>query len=195
MNASTTARAMAGAITVAALTLLAAACTNSSSSASSSAAPHTAGSTSSPSTVAYSACMRSHGVPNFPDPDSAGQLPKGDAQYFGVGNAQLQAARTACQALYPSDGSLLQQTQQCMSTGNCPQALVQQLLTAERNYAQCMRSLGVSDWPDPSVDSEGRPVFPLSTVSGRDRDYWRTPQMASKDDECQRRAPSPVPVG
>lgn len=195
MNASTAARTIAGIVATAALALLPAACSSSAPSAGSTGAPRAAASTSSPSAVAYSACMRSHGVPNFPDPDSTGQLPKGDAQSFGVGATQLQAAQTACQALYPNDGSLLQQTQQCMSTGNCPQALVQQLLTAERNYAQCMRSLGVPDWPDPSVDSEGRPVFALSTVPGRDRAYWRSPQIASKDDECQRRAPSPVPVG
>jgi hypothetical protein len=137
--------------------------------------------------------MRSHGLPHFPDPDSNGQLPKGDAQQLGVGTAQLQAAQTACQNLYPDNG-FQQQTQQCMLTGNCPQALVQQILTVERNHAQCMRSLGVSDWPDPAIDSEGRPVFPLSSVPGRDRNYWRSPQIAAKDDECQRRAPSPVPV-
>ena len=28
--------------------------------------------------IAYSACMRAHGVPNFPDPDSSGSLPKAD---------------------------------------------------------------------------------------------------------------------
>ena len=33
-----------------------------------------------PSAVAYSACIRSHGVPNFPDPDSSGQVPKADPQ-------------------------------------------------------------------------------------------------------------------
>src|SRR5215469_6692611 len=46
-----------------------------------------------PSSVAYSACMRSHGVPSFPDPGSEGGIPKGDAQHFGVGTSQLQAAQ------------------------------------------------------------------------------------------------------
>ena len=35
-----------------------------------------AGQRTPPSAVAYSRCMRSHGVPDFPDPDSNGQLPK-----------------------------------------------------------------------------------------------------------------------
>jgi hypothetical protein len=58
-------------------------------------------------TVAYSACMRSHGVPNFPDPDSNGQILKGDAQRFGVSTSQLQAAQQACQPLYPNNGGSL----------------------------------------------------------------------------------------
>jgi hypothetical protein len=34
--------------------------------------------------VAYSHCMRSHGVPRYPDPYSDGQLPKVGAQQLGV---------------------------------------------------------------------------------------------------------------
>jgi hypothetical protein len=170
---------------------------DSGSSAGSRGTPGAGSSTGSPSAVAYSACMRSHGVPNFPDPDpdSGGQVPKGDAQSFGVGTAQFQAAQTSCQPVYPNDGSFEQQTQQCMLTGDCPQTLVQQILTAERRFAGCMRSHGVADWPDPAMDSMGRPVFPLSNVAGRDRGYWRSPPITSKTDECQREAPSPVPVG
>ena len=41
-------------------------------------------STSSPSAVAYSACMRFYGVPSFPDPDGSGQLPKADVWRLGV---------------------------------------------------------------------------------------------------------------
>ena len=52
------------------LAVLAAAC--------SSASPSSTGSGG--SAVGYSHCMRSHGVPNYPDPNSSGQLPKGDPQ-------------------------------------------------------------------------------------------------------------------
>ena len=198
-----TARTAAAIIATAALALPATACSGGSSSGSpvvTNVASSTRSGSSSPSSsasndpVAYSRCMRSHGVANFPDPDSNGQLSKGDARLFGVSTSQLQAAQTACQPLYPNNGSFQQQTQQCMLTGECPQALVQQVLIAERKFAQCMRADGVPDWPDPTTDSEGRPVFPLSNVPGHDRSYWRSPQLMSKDDECQRQAPSPVPI-
>jgi hypothetical protein len=57
------ARTAVTAIAAAALALVAAACSSGGS-------PHAGRSTGSASTVAYSACVRSHGVPNFPDPGS-----------------------------------------------------------------------------------------------------------------------------
>src|SRR6185369_13779350 len=100
--------------------------------------PNSAGSASSPSSVAYSACMRAHGVPNFPDPDSSGQLPKGDAQRFGVSSSQLQAARQACRQLLPDYGGAIDtdSIQQCMMADDCPPALVRQVLDEERNFAR-----------------------------------------------------------
>jgi hypothetical protein len=180
------------AIIAAVLALLAAACSSGSpSSAGSGGSPNAAGSSSSPSAVAYSACMRSHRVPNFPDPGSGGAVPKGDAQHFGVSTAQLQAAEQACQPLLPAGGSLDQQTEECMSTDNCPPALVQQILTVERKFAQCMRSHGVPKYPDPTVDSQGRPIFVFSVSKGGFDPH--EPQIMTKEDECQRLAPAPMP--
>ena len=51
--------------------------------------------------------MRSHRVPNFPDPDSSGQVPKADAQALGVSSSRLQAAQRACQHLYPTNGGAI----------------------------------------------------------------------------------------
>ena len=121
------------------------------------------GSASSPSAVAYSACMRSRGVPNYPDPDSSGQLPKGDAQQFGVSASQYQAAQPACRRLLPTGGSLPQQEHQCMQDGDCSQALVQQMLTADRKLAECMRSHGLPNFPDPTTDSHG-PIFNITAA-------------------------------
>lgn len=157
--------------------------------------PNSVESTTSPSAVGYSACIRAHGVPNFPDPGSDGQVPKGDARAFGVSTDRLQAAQAACQDRYPDDASFEQQTEQCMSTTVCPQALVQRILAAERRFSVCMRSHGEPDWPDPSLDAHGRPVFVMSNVGPHNRDYWRTPPMAAKIDACQREAPSPLPFG
>ena len=65
-------RTMGAVIATAALAVLAAACNGSPSSTSSGGTPNARGSTNSPSLVAYSRCMRSHGVPNFPDPTNGG---------------------------------------------------------------------------------------------------------------------------
>ena len=99
---------------------------------SSTGSPQAGGSVASPSAVAYSDCMRSHGVPNYPDPASGGHLPKGSAQQLGVSNSQLQAAEQACQHLFPTAGSIQQLAQECFNTGACPQAVVQQALNVMR---------------------------------------------------------------
>jgi hypothetical protein len=124
-----------------------------SSGGSASSSPSVGGS-SAASVVAYSACMRHHGVPNYPDPGSDGQVPKGDAQDFGVSASQLQAALRACQDLYPASSLA-----QCQGTGVCSPAARQALLSRMRDFATCMRSHGISNWPDPTVDSQGRPGF------------------------------------
>ncbi len=144
-------RTVAAFIAIVSVVLLAAACSGSGSAAGSGGS-NAGESTTSPSAVAYSACMRSHGVPNYPDPDSNGQLPKETAQQLGVSPAQFNAAQRACQHLLPntgstgSTGSFDQQEQQCYTAGNCPPALVQQMLTVGRKFARCMRSHGVSNY-------------------------------------------------
>jgi hypothetical protein len=52
--------------------------------------------------------------------------------------------------------------EQCMKTDDCPHALVRQVSNQERSFARCMRSRGVPSWPDPTIDSRGRPVFAVS---------------------------------
>ena len=138
-----------------------------------------------PSAVAYSACMRSHGVPNYPDPDSNGHLTKGGAQQFGVSSSQFQAAQHACQELFPNTGgSFMQQFQQCVQGGVCPQALVQQALTLMRNLAQCLRSHGVPSWPDPIIGAGGAPFFNASGA-GLSHQYTHSVGFTSKVSECQ----------
>jgi hypothetical protein len=146
------------ALAAAATALFATACSASSSSQGGSGSPSAGGSTTSASAVAYSACMRAHGVPNFPDPNSDGQLHKVTAEQLGVGSSQLQAAQSACQALLPdTGGSLATSLRQCEEQGNCPQAVVQQVMTQLRKFSACMRADGVPKWPDPVLDSQGRP--------------------------------------
>ena len=54
--------------------------------------------------VAFSRCVRSHGVPAYPDPSDGGLLPKETPQQLGVSPSQLQAAQKACIHLVPGGG-------------------------------------------------------------------------------------------
>jgi hypothetical protein len=173
-------------IAMTALVLLAAACGGGPSSTGSGGSSNAIGSADSPSAIAYSACMRSQGVPNYPDPGSSGQLPKGDAQQYGVSTSQYQAAQQACQHLLPTGGSLHQEEYQCMQNSDCPSALVQQMLAADRVLARCMRSHGVPNFPDPTTDSNG-PVFNITNAGISDA-ASHTSQFEAKLDECARLA-------
>jgi hypothetical protein len=85
---------------------------------------------------AFSACMRSHGVPTFPDPGSSGtiQVPSSIDDRVPT----VRAAYRACRSLAPSEGSI---------TGE-GDVLTQDRLLA---FAKCMRSHGVLAFPDPQV--------------------------------------------
>jgi hypothetical protein len=157
-------------------------------SAGSEGSPAAEGSAASPSAVGYSRCMRSHGVPNYPDPPSGGQAPKADPRQLGVSTSQLQAAQRSCRHLYPRDGGALGASlRQCEETGNCPQAMVQQVLSAMLRFTGCMRAHGVPNWPDPTVDSEGRPGFNLVRVHGTD---WNSPQIQNTIYGCEHVMPA-----
>jgi hypothetical protein len=175
------ARTAAAVIAAAALALLMAACSSGSPSSTGSAGSPK-DSASSPSAVSYSVCIRSHGVPNYPDPDSSGTLPKPDAQAFGVSSSQLQTAQRACQHLLPATGGSLTASslQQCYLSDVCPQALVQQAVSEGLKFSRCMRSHGVPRWPDPTVDSEGRPAFDIRVPRPAPR------QVSTAINECER---------
>ncbi|HEY2298735.1 MAG TPA: hypothetical protein VGH43_13460 [Jatrophihabitans sp.] len=112
--------------------------------------------------LAFSQCMRSHGVSQFPDPDSDGTLAKVSPQQLGVSSSQFQAAQQACGYLLRSTTTQLQQT-----------------LSGMRNFARCMRSQGLQDWPDPTTDSAGQPVFDLHGRINPD-----SPQADAVSGEC-----------
>jgi hypothetical protein len=72
-----------------------------SSSPSSGGSPSSRSPTSQP--LAFSHCMRSHGVPNFPDPNSSGVWPKSQVD-LAAGNPRFRAATHACGHLLPYGG-------------------------------------------------------------------------------------------
>jgi hypothetical protein len=174
-----------------ALVLLATvACTGGSgpSSASPGGSPAAGGSAGVPSAVGYSHCMRSHGVRSYPDPPSGGQVPKAGPQQLGVSGAQLQAAQRSCRHQYPGNGGALGASlRQCEETGNCPQAMVHRVMNSMLSFSRCMRAHGVLNWPDPTVDSEGRPGFNLVPIHGTN---WNSPQIQNKIYECEHVMPA-----
>jgi hypothetical protein len=91
--------------------------------------------------LAYARCMRAHGVPDFPDPDSNGQ--------FNVdphsASSQETAADQVCHHLL--DGG--------RGGGQVSAAQRQHMLGQLVRYAQCMRAHGVPNFPDPDTTGGG----------------------------------------
>lgn len=127
------------------------------------------GSTALAQAVAYSHCMRSHGVSNFPDPV---QTPSGGYGYRTVGidpnSAAFQGALQACKDL-PSPWS---------STG-------QQLTPAQQqawlNWARCIRTHGLPDFPDPTFSGSEVHAAGVGTNS---------PQLQQAMSACKPHMPS-----
>lgn len=138
-------------LAMAAVALLLAACSGSPSSNGSGGSSNAGGSTHAKE-LAFSRCMRLHGVRTYPDPTSTG-LPKTSAQQLGVSSSKFQAAQRACQHLLPDSNS-----------GGMTQAQKQQALRSYRNFTRCMRSHGVGNWPEPTSDSAGRAIFQIQGI-------------------------------
>jgi len=117
------------AVALAALAALAPACSKASSGPGvAQAGSATASSTGKTGELAFSACMRSHGLANFPDP--GGELPPG----MDPNSLQYQAAQRACQLLLPAGQG-----------GSTSTADAQRFL----EHAACKRSHGEPNFPDP----------------------------------------------
>jgi hypothetical protein len=129
---------------------------------------------------AYSACMRSHGVPNFPDPDSNGRIKitsgrDSGGQLIGmdVNSPQFKGAARACQKLLPNGGrpTAAQRAKE-------QQAMLQ--------YAQCMRSHGVPKFPDPKPGG----ALVIGKKAGVDPN---SPEFKAAQQTCQQLVPgSPI---
>jgi hypothetical protein len=134
---------LASVVAVAAFSLLAAGCGGGGSSGVASvASATTAATTTQNGAVAFSRCMRSNGVPTFPDlPKNGGHAIKETVQRLAASNPRFPAAERACNHLLPNGGSGPQETGQQTRTQ----------LADELSFARCMRSHGVSRFPDPTA--------------------------------------------
>jgi hypothetical protein len=112
--------------------------------------------------LAFSHCMRSHGVANFPDPDGQGDFPQ---FHLGVPKPTASAANDACKHLLSSGGP------------GSPQER-QQKFTFALKVAQCLRMHGYPDFPDPTAS--GQAVPPAIDT--------RSPQFQAAETSCEKQA-------
>lgn len=122
--------------------------------------------------LAYAQCMRAHGVPSYPDPNSKGQFYIANGSKdptANVSTAVLNAAATACRKLLPA--SMVKPPSGQGSTTN---------QAAQLRWAACMRSHGEPNFPDPA--SNGSFTLP----SGMDAE---SPQFQAALKACPRPAP------
>jgi hypothetical protein len=82
----------------------------------------------------FSQCMRSHGITNFPDPSSNGGVSISQGSGVNVNSPGFQKAQNACAKFAGNTGTPAEQAQD-----------ENDLL----RYANCMRSHGISNFPDP----------------------------------------------
>ena len=117
--------------------------------------------------VAYARCMRSHGISDFPDPTTspggrvAIQLNGGPGSDLNKSNPTFKAANQVCRSLEPGGSGIPQQSAQ--------------KIAAEVKWAGCMRSHGLSSFPDPN----GQGAF------DRNKFDESTPAFQSASKACQ----------
>ena len=128
----------------------------------------------------FSSCMRSHGVPNFPDPSSGGGISIGPGSGIDPNSPKFRAAQQACQKVLPNGGQ------------PSPQQLakMQQHLLA---FSACMRSHGVPDFPDPTFTGGGAQLK-LRSSPGSDLNP-QSPRFQAAQTACQGNLPGNVKVG
>jgi hypothetical protein len=119
-----------------------------------------------PDAVRFARCMRSHGVPYFPDPTS----PRQYKIQIGAGQRSpaFQSAMTACQRLLPSGGPPRQTPAQRQTQ-----------LVAALAFARCLHSHGFPNLPDPN--SGGQITHQMLANAGIDP---RQPAVLHAADAC-----------
>jgi hypothetical protein len=157
----------------ASIALLASACSNSSTGSTGSDSA-TGQSTAYQKGLAYAQCIRAHGIPDFPDPNSKGQFYVANGSTGSLPNvskAVASAAAKACQKLVPP--SMAQGPPQ---GGQGAKATNQGL-----KFSACMRSHGEPDFPDQA--SNGSFTLPAGMNA-------ESPQFQAAEKDCQSLMPN-----
>lgn len=93
--------------------------------------------------LAYSKCMRAHGVSGFPDPSPGGGIRLQIGSGVNPSAPAFKSAHASCRRLLPGGGPPMRPSAQARA----------QLLAV----SQCMRRHGVPDFPDPTTTPPSDP--------------------------------------
>jgi hypothetical protein len=134
--------------------------------------------------IALVGCMRSHGVPNFPDPSSSGGYSlSSNGSLTGAGGSvdidgsQVQGAYGNCRHLIPG-GPSISQLEQDVQQAQQRQA---QMLPLMVKYSDCIRSHGVPNFPGPGQSTAAAGSTPVNVNS---------PQFVAAAKACQSLLPA-----
>jgi hypothetical protein len=118
----------------------------------------------------FSACMRKHGITNYPDPNGQGVIEIHSGMGIDPGSPAFQSAQTACRKLLPNGGQ----------PTPAQQAQRQQEMLA---YSKCMRAHGLKDFPDPTGNG-----IQIRVQPGSDLDP-NSPRFQAAQKACQGNLP------
>jgi len=142
--------------------------------------PSNAPAASAPATraLAFARCMRAHGLPKFPDPNSSGVFDKSTLSQMGYSTAQYRAVQDGpCKNLLPTAA---------------PSAPNSQTITTQQqqdyiNAIACMRSHGFSNFPDPTFSDGHVTLVPPPGVD------TNSTQFTQAQHTCQQLIPAGLP--
>ncbi len=112
--------------------------------------------------LAFASCMRSHGVPNFPDPSPGGGIHISSSSGINPFSPAFKGAQSQCAKLLPGGGP---------GHGPPSEQAKQQMLA----ISECMRAHGVSAFPDPTLSPPVNPAAD-SIALGRDGVFLVVPR-------------------
>ena len=128
----------------------------------------------------FSKCMRTHGVPEFPDPENGGRFVFNVTGGPNPDSPEFKAAQDACRRYMPDGGNPTPE----QSSKDKAQLL---------DLAKCMRSHGVTGFPDPTSRANGGWGFTITQTSL----HVTSPTYQEAAQACQKSVPGAggVPCG
>jgi len=132
--------------------------------------------------IEYADCMRSHGVPKYPDPTTTGRISRVNLNTPGLNpsSALFQAAESTCSKLLPKGAPGEQQSSDVSERAG--------LLAISR----CMRRHGVSGFPDPTKGAP--PSNPSGEVAAGGGVFMAVPSTIDTNSPAFKQAATAVSV-